>query len=51
MTGSAGTEGTSSTPAGGLVEYLVRGFGYGHITGVVGWLLLGANAIITGFSP
>jgi amino acid transporter len=33
--------------AGGLLEYVVRGFGNGHITGVVAWLLLAANAIIT----
>ena len=25
----------------------MRGFGNGHVTGVVGWLLLAANAIIT----
>ena len=31
----------------GLLEYVVRGFGDGHVTGVVGWLLLAANAIIT----
>jgi amino acid transporter len=34
--------------AGGLLEYVVRGFGDGHVTGVIAWLLLGANAIITG---
>ncbi len=34
--------------AGGLVEYVVRGFGNGHIAGVIGWLLLAVNAIITG---
>jgi amino acid transporter len=33
--------------AAGLLEYVVRGFGNGHLTGVVGWLLLAANAIIT----
>ncbi|WP_029432204.1 APC family permease [Blastococcus sp. URHD0036] len=33
--------------AGGLLEYVVRGYGNGHVTGVVGWLLLAANAIIT----
>src|SRR3954451_1554681 len=33
--------------AGGLLEYVVRGFGNGHVTGVVAWLLLAANAIIT----
>ena len=34
--------------AGGLLEYVRQGFGDGHITGIVAWLLLGANAIITG---
>jgi amino acid transporter len=34
--------------AGGLLEYVSRGFGDGHVTGVVAWLLLGANAVITG---
>src|SRR3954451_18763948 len=33
--------------AGGLLEYVIRGFGDGHITGVITWLLLAANAIIT----
>src|ERR671911_809938 len=32
----------------GLLEYVVRGFGHGHVTGIVAWLLLGVNAIITG---
>jgi amino acid transporter len=36
-------------PSGaGLLEYVVRAFGPGHVTGIVAWLLLGANAIITG---
>ena len=34
--------------AGGMLEYVRQGFGDGHITGVIAWLLLGANAIITG---
>jgi amino acid transporter len=34
--------------AGGLLEYVVRGFGDGHIAGIVAWLLLLANAIVTG---
>jgi amino acid transporter len=34
--------------AGGLLEYVIRGFGDGHIAGVVAWLLLAANAIVTG---
>ena len=34
--------------AGGLLEYVVRAFGNGHVTGIIAWLLLAANAIITG---
>ena len=34
--------------AGGMLEYVSRGFGDGHVTGVIAWLLLAANAIITG---
>ena len=34
--------------AGGMLEYVRQSFGDGHITGVIAWLLLGANAIITG---
>jgi amino acid transporter len=34
--------------AGGLLEYVARGFGDGHVTGVVAWLVLAANAIVTG---
>jgi amino acid transporter len=34
--------------AGGLLEYVRRGYGNGHITGVIAWLLFAANAIITG---
>lgn len=33
--------------AASLLEYVVHAFGNGHLTGVVGWLLLAANAIIT----
>ena len=32
--------------AGGLLEYVVRGFGHGHVTGVIAWLLLSANALV-----
>jgi amino acid transporter len=36
-------------PSGaGLLEYVVRAYGPGHVTGIVAWLLLSANAIITG---
>jgi amino acid transporter len=33
--------------AGGLLEYVARGFGGGHVTGIVAWLVYLANAIIT----
>jgi amino acid transporter len=33
--------------AGGFLEYVLRGWGDGHLTGVIAWLLLGVNAIIT----
>jgi amino acid transporter len=36
-------------PSGaGLLEYVRRAYGDGHVTGVIAWLLLAANAIITG---
>jgi amino acid transporter len=34
--------------AAGLLEYVVRGLGNGHLTGVIAWLILAANAIVTG---
>ena len=34
--------------AGGLLEYVRRGYGNGHVTGIIAWLLFAANAIITG---
>src|SRR5512145_2707780 len=33
--------------AGGFLEYVVRAFGNGHVTGIIAWLLFAANAIIT----
>jgi amino acid transporter len=33
--------------AGGFLEYVARGWGQGHFTGVLAWLLLSVNAIIT----
>jgi amino acid transporter len=33
--------------AAGLLEYVKRGFGDGHTTGIIAWLLFAANAIIT----
>ena len=31
-----------------MLEYVARGYGDGHVTGVIAWLLLTANAIVTG---
>jgi amino acid transporter len=33
--------------AGGLLEYVAKGFGDGHFTGVTSWLTYAANAIVT----
>ena len=33
--------------AGGLIEYVAKGFGDGHVTGVTAWLTYSANAIVT----
>src|SRR4051795_429568 len=33
--------------AGGLLEYVVRGFGDGHATGIMAWLIYAVNAIVT----
>ncbi|MET9342639.1 APC family permease [Nonomuraea sp. NPDC003804] len=33
--------------AGGLLEYVAKGFGEGHITGITAWLIYVANAIVT----
>src|SRR3954451_10172081 len=33
--------------AGGLLEYVIRGFGDGHATGIMAWLIYSVNAIIT----
>jgi amino acid transporter len=33
--------------AGGLLEYVGKGFGGGHLTGVTAWLTYSANAIVT----
>src|SRR3974390_3595061 len=34
--------------AGGLLEYVIRGFGDGHVAGIMAWLVLFTNAIVTG---
>jgi amino acid transporter len=33
--------------AAGFLEYVIRGWGQGHFTGVIAWMLLAVNAIIT----
>jgi amino acid transporter len=33
--------------AGGMLEYVAKGFGNGHFTGVTAWLTFGANTIVT----
>jgi amino acid transporter len=33
--------------AGGMLEYVAKGFGEGHLTGVTAWLTYAANAIVT----
>jgi amino acid transporter len=33
--------------AGGLLEYVAKGFGDGHFTGITAWLTFSANAIVT----
>jgi amino acid transporter len=33
--------------AGGLLEYVAKGFGGGHVTGITAWLTYVANAIVT----
>src|SRR4051795_2349462 len=33
--------------AGGLLEYVVRGCGDGHATGIMAWLIYAVNAIVT----
>src|SRR6516225_6975 len=33
--------------AGGLLEYVAKGFGDGHFTGITAWLTYLANAIVT----
>lgn len=33
--------------SGGLIEYLVQGFGNGHMTGMAAWLIFAVNAIVT----
>jgi amino acid transporter len=44
---SFGKLGSRYPSAGGLLEYLARGFGRGHLTGASCWLTYGANIIVT----
>jgi len=39
--------GTRYPTAGGMLEYIMRGYGDGHVAGVFAWLLVFANTIIT----
>jgi amino acid transporter len=34
--------------AGGFLEYVRRGYGDGHFLGIIAWLLIAVNAVITG---
>jgi amino acid transporter len=45
---SFGKLGAKFPTAGGLLEYVVRGFRGGHVAGIVAWLVLATNAIIVG---
>ena len=33
--------------AGGLLEYVARGFGDGHFTGIMAWMVYSVNIIVT----
>jgi amino acid transporter len=44
---SFGKLGARYPSGGGLLEYVARGFGNGHVTGVTAWLVYAANAIVT----
>ena len=39
--------GATYPSAGGLLEYVARGFGQGHVAAVTAWLTYAANAIVT----
>lgn len=45
---SFGKLGARYPASGGLLEYVVQGFGNGHVAGVIAWLVFAVNAIITG---
>jgi amino acid transporter len=44
---SFGKLGARFPSAGGLLEYVSRGFGTGHVTGIIAWLIFATNVIIT----
>src|SRR5690242_13405173 len=44
---SFGKLGAKYPSEGGMLEYLGRGFGRGHLTNATAWLLFATNAIIT----
>ena len=44
---SFGKLGARYPSAGGLLEYVAKGFGDGHFTGITAWLTFSANAIVT----
>jgi amino acid transporter len=33
--------------AGGMLEYVARGFGEGHVTGIMAWMIFSVNIIVT----
>jgi amino acid transporter len=33
--------------AGGMLEYIIRAYGNGHLAGIMAWLILATNAIVT----
>ena len=39
--------GATYPSAGGMLEYVARGFGLGHVSAVTAWLVYSANAIVT----
>ena len=39
--------GSKFPSAGGLLEYIARGFGDGHITGMMAWIVFASNIIVT----
>src|SRR6188472_4225910 len=45
---SFGKLGARYPSAGGLMEYVSRSYGNGHVTGVIAWLVVATNAIGTG---